>query len=110
VSLFLLSELISEVHLDLLQQRRAAKESWLETMRASSFWANFVNLCESISYEVSEGSVAVKGIPGVKRAMLLQRRINEVKAKMSPDQLNKCHYKCNEERHTNICYFTIDTW
>lgn len=107
--MFLLSELISEVHLDLLQQRRAANDSWLEALRASSVWPNFVNLCETVSFEVTDGACAVSGIAGVKRAILLSTRIKEVQAKMSPDQLNRCHYKCNEERHTNICYFTVDT-
>lgn len=111
----LLSELIAEIHADLLARSMTgsaaasgAELEWVTAMRASPLWENLRELSHIVSVRASKSGVALNGVPGAKRAILQQRRIGEVKSRMTLEQLHRCHYKCSEDRHKNICYFTTD--
>jgi hypothetical protein len=111
----LLSELIAEIHADLLARSLAGSAAssgteleWVTAMRASPLWENLRELSHLVSVRAAKGGVALTGVPGAKRAVLQQRRIGEVKSRMTLEQLHRCHYKCSEDRHKNICYFTTD--
>ena len=111
----LLSELIAEIHADLLARSMTGSAAasgteleWVTALRASPLWENMRELSHIVSVRASKSGVAVDGVPGAKRAVLQQRRIGEVKSRMTLEQLHRCHYKCSEDRHKNICYFTTD--
>ena len=84
------------------------RRSWLSAIENTFIWDNIQELVRFVSIWAASGRVAVAGMPGAKRAIVLQRRLDETKSKMTSQSLNRCRYECNEKRHSAFCIMSVE--
>ena len=73
------------------------RRAWLAELYGTHIWENVRQLIHFVSVWAASGRVAVAGVAGSKRAIVLQRRLAETKGKMNPEVLKR--YESNQDRH-----------